>query len=258
MDRSRTLKSKAVILRRVFYGETDIILTLLTPRHGKISAIAKGARRPTSKLSGYVELYTLSDMVLAQGKNMYVVSQVSLVNSFTAIGRDLEYIGYASHFSELIDRFSVDELDNHAAFDLLLAGWGWLCEDPIDLNLAARYFEMRLLNIMGYAPSLFLCALSGEKLSAQQHFYSISDGGVVSYEHGKNYPHMIPLPLPVFKIMRHFVRHNWDEIRQLQIKPQHHLVLERIMHGTFAYLLERQLKSIDFLKRVSSLNTDAE
>ena len=258
-DRSRTLKTKAVVLRRVFYGEADVILTLLTPYYGKLSAIAKSARRPTAKLSGYVELYTLSDMVLAKGKkDMHIVSQVNLLNTFTSISHNLEHIGYASYFSELIDRFSVDEQDNRSAFDLLVSGWGWLCEPEIDVKLVARYFELRLLMIMGYAPSLFICALSGEKLEAKQHFYSVHDGGVVSYEHGQAYQHMIPLPLPVFKILRHFARHEWDNIRQLQIQAQHHRVLERVLHAQLSYLLERQLKSIDFLKRISSLNNGAE
>jgi DNA repair protein RecO (recombination protein O) len=262
-DRSRTIKTQAIVLRRVEYSEADFILTLLTPHHGKISAIAKGVRRPTSKLSGHVELYHHLHMLLRQGRNLHIVSQVELRNPFLELGVDLEHIGYASHFAELIDRFTIDNEESTAAFYLLLAGLKWLTEPEVDLRLAARYFEIKLLEAMGYAPALFVCAMSGEQLAASDHFYSAADGGVIAYHLGKEYRQthrnsIFYLPLAVFKILRHFMRHEWPVIRQLQISAAHHATLEQVLHATIAYVLERNLQSIAFLKQVASLHTDPE
>lgn len=253
-DRSRTYKTEALVLRRIDYGEADLILTLITPRYGKVRAIAKGARKPLSKTSGHVELYTLADMVLSRGRELDIVTQAELKEPFLALSSDLEHVGYASHFAELIDRFSVDEQENRAAYQLLVNGLHWLCESDTDLRLVARFFEFKLLDTMGFAPSLFECAISGEKLEARDHFFSPADGGVVAAAYGEGYSHMIPLPLAVFKILRHFSRSQWKQIKLLKISPQQERQLERILHANLAYLLEQRLQSIAFLRRISHLH----
>lgn len=260
-ERSRSIKTPAVVLRRVEYSEADFVLTLLTPHYGKLGAMAKGVRRPTSKLSGHVELYSYSHMLLARGRNLHIVSQVELRNPFLELGIDLEHIGYASHFAELVDHFTIDNEETAAAFFLLLDGFGWLSEGNVDLRLAARYFELKLLEVMGYAPSLFVCAMSGEKLEARDHFYSAIDGGVIAYqlgkEYGHNHRHVIHLPLPTFKILRHFARRPWQDIRKLQVTAAHHAILERVLHDTITYVLERNLQSVSFLKRIANLHNDS-
>lgn len=257
-DRSRVFKTEAVILRRLDYGEADLILTLFTPRYGKLSAIAKGARKPLAKASGHLELFTVVDLVLSLGRELYIVSQAEQKQIFLALEDDLQLIGYASHFVELIDRFAVDEQENYAAYRLLVAGLGWLCEPKVDLRLVARFYELKLLEAMGYAPALFVCAVSGESLDARDHYYSIRDGGVVAAQHGVEDSHLIPLPLDVFKILRHFTRNDWEHVHVLNVRPQQHQILERVLHGTLTYLLEQRLQSIAFLRRVANLHSDAE
>lgn len=256
-ERSRSIKTPTIVLRRLEYSEADFVLTLFTPYHGKLSAIAKGVRKPTSKLSGHVELYSYSKMLLAKGRNLHVVNQVDLLNPFLELGTDLQHIGYASHFVELIDHFTIDNEENLAAFHVLLTGLGWLTETDVDLQLAARYFELKLLEVMGYAPSLFVCAMSGRKLEAHDQFYSATDGGVITYELGKDYSGLIHLPLPAFKILRHLARHTWEDVRHLKISPTHHQIIERALHSTITYVLERNLQSVAFLRRVASLHNDS-
>jgi DNA repair protein RecO (recombination protein O) len=257
-DRSRVFKTPAIVLRRSDFGEADVLLTLFTPYYGKIRAIAKAARRPLAKTTGHVELYTLSDMVLSQGRDLHIVTQADLKEPFLMISSDLERIGYASLFAELIDRFSVDNQENQPAFRLLIDGLRWLCESEVDLRLAARYYEFRLLQIMGFAPSLFECAISGKPLEARDQFFSPADGGVVAAEYGMAYSHMIPLPLDVFKILRHFSRHDWEQVKLIKLRPHHHCLLERILHSNLAYLLEQRLQSIAFLRRLASLHSGEE
>lgn len=257
-DRSRVLKTEAVILRRVDYGEADLVLTLFTPHYGKLSAIAKGARKPLARAAGHLELFTVVDLVLAHGRDLYIVSQAEQQQAFLALENNLQLIGYASHFVELIDRFAVDEQENRAAYRLLVAGLGWLCEPEADLRLAARFYELKMLEAMGYAPALFVCAVSGETLDARDHYYSIHDGGVVSAARAGEGSNMVPLPLDVFKILRHFARNDWEHIRGLKLRPHQYQILERVLHGTLTYLLEQRLQSIAFLRRVANLHSDAE
>jgi DNA repair protein RecO (recombination protein O) len=249
----RVFKTSAVILRRSDFGEADRLITLFTPEHGKLRAIAKGVRRPQARAAGHVELYTVADMVIAHGRDLKIISQAELVEPFLAIHDDLKRIGYASLFAELIDRFSVDEQENKNAYMLLVSGLSWLCEQDIDLALASRYYELRLLDVMGYTPSFFDCVISGDPLQPEDQFYSVTEGGVVSPPYSTGYENLIHLPLPVFKILRHFMRHNWQTVKQLHLTYEQHRLLERILHSTLIYLLEQRLQSVEFLRKISSL-----
>ena len=72
-----TYQADAIVLRRLDYGEADRIVTLLTREHGKLAAIAKGARRGKSRVSGSLDLFERSTMMLAKGRNLDVVAQVA-------------------------------------------------------------------------------------------------------------------------------------------------------------------------------------
>lgn len=257
-ERSRVFGTQAVVLRRSNYGEADRLLTLFTPSYGKLRVIAKGVRRPTARASGHVELYTVIETMLARGQNLHVLTQAELKEPFLTLTTSLERIGYASHFAELIDRFAVDEQENRAAYELLVAGLGWLCESNVDLQLAARFYELKLLDVMGYGPSLFRCAISGELLDPADHFYSPADGGVVAAAYAHHHEELIPLPLDVFKVLRHFSRSQWAQVRTLRLTARHQRVLTQVLHTTLAFLLEQRLQSVGFLRRIMFIHTDAE
>ena len=248
----RTYKTSAIILRRSDLGEADRLLTFITPEYGKMRAVAKGVRKPTAKSAGHVELYTLVELVVTQGRDLHIITQAELIEPYLALQNDLKRIGYASLFAELIDRFTVDEMPHPEAFELLKQGLGWLCENGIDLKLASRYYELHLLGTMGYAPTLFDCAMGGEKLTAEDQFYSVLEGGVVCNDHAAGHINMTPLPLPVFKILRHMMRSSWDAVKILQVPPAYHHQIQRLLHHSLIYLLEKRLQSVDFLRRVSA------
>lgn len=249
---ARTYKTQAIILRRSDLGEADRLLTFITPDRGKMRAVAKGVRKPTAKSAGHVELYTLVELVINQGRDLHIITQAELIEAYLPLQQDLKRIGYASLFAELIDRFTIDEMAHPEAFELLKMGLSWLCEDEIDLKLTSRYYELHLLGTMGYAPSLFDCAIGGEKLTPEDHFYSVLEGGVVCSEHAAGHINMTPLPLPIFKILRHLMRSSWDAVKILQVPPAYHHQLQRLLHNSLIYLLEKRLQSVDFLRRISA------
>src|SRR5215468_2707066 len=95
-----------LVLHRLNLGETDKILTLYTREHGKLSAVAKGARRAGSRLSGATELFTDSKFLLATGKTLDIVTQCEIRESFPALRNDLERLARATYFCELLDRMT--------------------------------------------------------------------------------------------------------------------------------------------------------
>jgi DNA repair protein RecO (recombination protein O) len=246
----RIYKSEAVVLRRVEFAEADYLLTLYTPRHGKMKAVAKGARKPTSRSTGQVELYTRTHFVLNAGRELHIITQAETLESYLPLQESLELGLYASHFVEMLDQFAFEGESQPSAYDLIVNGLGWLCEPEADLKLAARYFEFQLLRVMGYEPALFKCAVSGDDLEAQDQYFCSAEGGVVAPQHTAGLDVMM-LSFEAFKVMRHFSRQRWEVVRALQLSEKHHKELERILHHYLTYLLERRMKSLGLLKQLN-------
>ncbi len=95
MPKPRTYQTEAIVIRKIKLGEADRILTLYTPQLGKIRAVAKGVRRPRSKLAGHLELLTHSLVSLARGRNLDTIIGSQTINSFLLLKSDLELGAYA-------------------------------------------------------------------------------------------------------------------------------------------------------------------
>ena len=101
------------MLHRLSFSETDRIVTLYTRERGKLSAIAKGARKPISRLAGATEVLTCGKFHLAEGKNLDIIAQVEVKESFPRIHADLNRIAYGSYLAELVDKSLVRRGPGH-------------------------------------------------------------------------------------------------------------------------------------------------
>ncbi|MBI3915321.1 MAG: DNA repair protein RecO, partial [Chloroflexi bacterium] len=108
--RDRLYRVQAIILKRTDMGEADRLLTLYTRDHGKLRAMAKGARKPASRKSGHVELFMHSELLLARGRNLDIVTQAETRHAFLPLQSDLHRLGYAYYFAELLDQFTEDQV----------------------------------------------------------------------------------------------------------------------------------------------------
>ena len=248
-DRERTLRTDAVILRRQDYGEADRLLVLLTAGKGKLRALAKGARKPFARKAGHLELYALVDMQLARGREWYHIREAETREPFLALREDLVRSTYASHFVELIDRFTGEQDAARAEFDLLVEGLERLCTDA-DPRTVARVFELGLLALAGFAPSLHRCTIGQEDVQPQDQFFSPPDGGVICPEHHAGLDRGLPIGLPALKVLRYLQTRPWAAVRGLNINGALHLELERLLLAYLTYVLEQRLQSVEFLRRL--------
>lgn len=151
MPQPRTYRTHALILRHRDFGEADRLITILTPQHGKLDVLAKGVRKPTSTKTGHLELYTHSELLIARGSSLDLVTQAQMRNPYLALHEDLLRGAYATYCVELLDRFTVEEDVRHdALFTLLDATFERLCYDP-DVLRVVRYYELRLLDEVAFA-----------------------------------------------------------------------------------------------------------
>jgi DNA repair protein RecO (recombination protein O) len=249
MARERTFRSEAIVLRRSDFGEADRMLTLYSREFGKIQALAKGARKPQTRKSGHVELFMRSNFMFAKGKNIDIVTQAELIESYLDLRQDLVRTTYASYIVELLDNFTAEADRDLRKYELLATALGWVAEAP-ELRLAARYYELRLLSLAGYQPQLFFCVSCGEEIMEQDQAFSAELGGLLDTVCRQADRHAQPLSAAAVKVLRYLQTRGWETVRVLGLRNSLHRELEEVMLYYLRYVLERNLKSIEFLQRL--------
>lgn len=250
--RSRTLRTPAIVLRQTEFAEADRVLTLYTRALGKLRAVAKGVRRITSRKAGHLEQFQTTDVLLARGRDLYVVTQAEVLNAHRAIREDLQRMSYASYCMELLDQFTVEDDEAHPAlYDLAAQALTWLDESH-NLGVTTRYYELRLLDLVGYRPELEVCVVSGQVVQPEDQFFSVVDGGVVRpgmVAAGGN-AGMIPLSLAALKVLRYLQRSAYAAVAGLTLSAPVASEVETIMQRYLGAILERQPRSMAFIRQV--------
>jgi DNA repair protein RecO (recombination protein O) len=249
MPRDRTFRTEAVVIRRSDFGEADRLLTLFSQDRGKIRAIAKGARKPQSRKTGHVELFMRSKFLIAEGRNLDIATQAEMVESYARLRDDLVRATYASYAVELLDRFTVDDDPHRDIYELVTTTLGTLAGSD-DLLLAARYYELRLLSLTGFQPRLFNCVSCGEPIQEQDQLFSPDLGGLLCPGCEGADPRAAPISAVAVKVMRYLQTRSWETVGQLRLRPAVLHEIERVMYDYLTHILERNLKSVDFLHRL--------
>lgn len=120
MRSPHSYSTEAIVLKRSDLGEADRILTLFTAGKGKIHAVAKGTRRPISKLAGHVDLLCRSQLQVAVGRNLDIVTQAEGRENFLHLRNDLWHMTCGFYLAELVDRFVEDQTQHYDIYVLLL------------------------------------------------------------------------------------------------------------------------------------------
>jgi len=247
VTRIRLHRTEAIVLKRHDYGEADRILTLYTPDLGKVAAVAKGVRRITSRQSGHVELFTHAGVLLAEGRDLYVLTQADTVQPFRHLREDLVRTTYAYHIAETADRFLQEGVSSPPTFRLLVQALGGL-EEAEDPSVAVRYFEVRLLGLQGYQPRFFHCSACDAPLGAEGNAFSPEAGGVLCPACAGRQADAFALPDAAFRVLRFLQTRDWSLAREVVLTPSTRGAVERVMHAYVHHLLERELRSVEFLR----------
>ncbi len=322
MRQPHVYTTDAFVLKRIDYGEADRILTLFTPQRGKIKAIAKGARRTTSRIAGHVELFTRTQLQLATGRDLEIVTQGECKERFPHLRDALWHATMAYYLAELVDKFT-EEHDEHTSLYLLLleslrrldedaaasqaaharnghngarhiqetpAPYATLSGDlaeptvgnghaasnasghatsaPLALSNAEaasangapgapyrsrawqmlRYFEIQLLDDLGYRPSLHECAACGSTLEPVENGFNPTLGGVLCPNCARYAQR--PISLGSLKVLRLLQTTPWERIPRLRLESSQQYEIEYLLQALLRFHLERDLKSWEFLHQV--------
>lgn len=245
----RTLKTEAVVIRHAEMGEADRLLTLFSRDAGIIRAVAKGVRRIHSRKAGHLEPFTRVSLMLARSHELWIVTQAVALDLFLPLHEDLILTGEAAYVLELVDRFSYEEGENRNLYQLLVETLERLSRgDPV--FTAVHFFELHLLDMVGFRPQLFNCVQCKEEIQPQDQFFSAVQGGAVCLKCGHVVPDARPITMESLKYLRNFQRTTYPRLLQAVPSPSVEREVETILQYYNTFLLERRLNTPGFINEV--------
>jgi DNA repair protein RecO (recombination protein O) len=248
--RPRTYKTRAIVLAHFDLGEADRIITLLTPEEGKIRAVAKGVRKPKSRIGGSVEPFAELDVVLARGRSLDVITQVGVTEAWLNLRDRLESTAVAWYLGELSDRAVEERGGVQPVYGLLRRGCQ-LLDDGMRPARVARWFESGLADGMGMRPELDRCVECDRMLEEDETFRWVPAlGGVLCANHPGPPAETSRLSLDALKLLRAYRRLDVEAIAALRIPPPVEAEVETVMRAYTRYILEREARSLAFVDEV--------
>lgn len=208
-----SLSTEGIILKRKDFGEADRVLTVLTKQLGKISIIAKGVRRITSRRGGNIEVLNRVKLHLFKSRN-YNLTEAESIETYPQIKSNLILSTSAFHVLELVDRMVASDQQNFQVYLLITAILELLEHNPRQIFI--RAFEVKLLNVSG--------------------FWSVN---------------ALPDLNPEIKDLLEGLQYqSWEKINQLKITQETAQALENILHAYLEKVLESKLKSVEVMKQL--------
>ncbi|MGD8189040.1 DNA repair protein RecO [Brevibacillus ginsengisoli] len=246
------VKWEGIILRSVDYGEASKVITIFTREHGKIGVMARGAKKPKSRLAAVSQLFTYGYYLCKKGPGtgMPELTQGDIIDSYSDLRQDLWKTAYAAYLSELLDRLTSERESNPYLFQLLQLTLQYLDEGR-DPEILCRIFESKMLIIAGIRPELNVCASCGEE--REPYSFSISQGGILCPNCLSQDPYAMTITPAVWKLLRLFQIFDLERLGEIEVKDSTRNQLKHVLRRFMDEHLDFRLKSRNFLDQVEKL-----
>jgi DNA repair protein RecO (recombination protein O) len=237
-------RDEAVVLRVQKLGEADRIITLLTRKHGRVRAVAKGVRRTRSKFGSTVEPFSHVDVQLYPGRNLDIVTQAE---SLHAYGEQLvnDYPRYTAGTAvlETAERLTSEEREPSLKLYLLVVGALRALGEGRDPSLVLDAFLLRAMSVSGYEPSLAVCGRCGEV--GPHRWFAVSGGG--STCGACHEPGAATVGGPSLELMVALMEGDWETAEAAE--PRARREASGLVAAYLQWHLERGLRSLPLVER---------
>ncbi len=248
-DGSRSYRTEALVIRHSNFGEADRILTLYTRENGKIRAVAKGVRKLKSRKAGHLEPFTHVQLQLARGRDLPIVTQAETIEAFLSIRNSLEITAQAAYVLEILDRFTFDEEENRELYRLAVEALQRL-DSGIDPFYVNRYFELHVLDTLGFKPEMFVCVICRKPIEPVDQYFSAAQGGVVCPNCIGKVEGARPVSVSALKFLRHFQRSDFKEATRANPDLMVRGEMEDLLQHYISIQLDRRLNTPGFIRAI--------
>lgn len=246
-------KTMAFVLRTQDYRDTSLLATFYTLGFGKVKAIIKGGRDARFRLGSTLEPFSLNEILIykrRRGGDLHMVTAADLVDRFEPVRRDLEKLGTASYFMELLDQMA--EAEAHPeVFYLVSDALNFLAEGHSPKR-TARIFEVKLLTALGFMPELGQCVRCGTTEFAEvERFFAVGSGGIVCGKCRAAESPLVMIPKGVISFLEQAMKRTFQELGPFKVNQEVGEKLERMMRQFLNHHLAYAPKSLAFLDKIS-------
>jgi DNA repair protein RecO (recombination protein O) len=246
----RVYKTQAIVLSRFDLGEADRVLTLLTQHDGKLKAIARGVRRPSSRLGGSLEPFAELHLVLARARTFDVVTQATVRHAWLSLRDRLESTATAWYLSELVERSTEERAPAPRQYELLVQAYGHL-DAGLPPGRVARWFEFGLTDELGLRPEVDRCVECDRRLEEDEEFRWVPVfGGLLCGTHPGPPAEQVGLSRDGLKLLKAYRHMDLEAVAALRLPPRVEAEAEQAMRLFVRHVLEREARSLEFLDEV--------
>ncbi len=246
---SETLTTRALVGRSVDYGEADRICTLLTEDLGKISAIAKGARRSRKRFGAALSLFVLGNVSVQRRRgDLYLLQSIDCLHDLAPkISVDVIGVAHGSYIIELAQElWPAGEVDARL-FELVWSALQMLAEKGASPSLL-RAYELQVLGVTGFVPATEFCAQCGAQVGrASVVDFSVTDGGLICDGCGAG---GYPISYAVAEHLRDLRNVPLSQVHDLVIPVAEARELRRLMMMVVRHQLGKDLRSLEFIAQL--------
>ena len=241
------LNTKGLVVRVTPYNDTDAILSILTPSHGKLAVKARGLRRKNSPLTAPCQLLAYAEFVLFEYRGMYTINEAHSVELFSSLRKDLQKLSLGSYFAQAAETMSQEDLPNPELLSLVLNCLYGLSKLDVPEVQVKAVFELRSACLSGYAPDLYGCYRCG---CENPDRFDISEGRLecAVCRNPESTGLRMPVTPGILDAMRYICVCDSKKLFSFSASPD---TLEALSYVTESYLstqLERGFSTLDFYK----------
>ena len=182
MNSKGSFVTNAINLKSYNLSESDKVIVMYSRDRGLIRGVAKGVKKPKSKLGARMDLLVANKLMLYNGKNLSTISQAEALNTFSRTRRDMDKIFYSMYVSEVVNNFGIEEDPCSAViYDLLYETLDTIsnAEDKIEIVIAVIKFQLKMMRIAGFSLELDRCIVCGKPIENESMYFAQSMGGVI-------------------------------------------------------------------------------
>ena len=237
------LKLNGIVIAENNMGDYDKMLTILTPNYGKISCVAKGARRPQSALLAGTQLFCFGEYLMYKGTNTYHMNSCETIEIFYNLRTDLDKLKYAMHINKIIQDVTEENDNCYRILQLFLNTLYIISEIDKDMDFILSVFKLRLLSILGFTPRTLKCTSCGEEQNLTK--FSIRDNGFKCEACGRQDKSSIDMSVSTKNAIKYTVSAPPKKIFSFNLKDEGLKEFELIAKIYFNEKLEKEYKIED-------------
>lgn len=250
-----TIATPAILLRRIDYGDFDLILTFFTEACGKLSVIAKHAKKSKKRFAGVLELFTVLKITCSTGRRsgLPVLQEASLEEPFGAIRVNMLKTAYASYWAELVAGWAEESQQMERLYRLLFQVFSGLDQPSVDPALLNLMFQMRFLDIAGLCPNLNYCCVCKQNLDHHPHHLAGVDlprGGLRCYGCEVHDESHVCLSRGTIKQLQWLAQGDLKRVERLRFSSQALQEAQQFLEAFVPFHLGREPRSLKVLRRL--------